>query len=168
MDRSGRTLSGQTGAAVAAAAAAAAAAATAVAAARSRTGFRRSAQCNHRIARTRAVALMRAGEAFYVSVAHAKPLAVGLNCALGAVQMKPFMQRLSAVVDCFAFCYPNAGLPNSMGGYDDTPETMAGQLKARAHAHGHGTASPASRWGARARALSLTPARASRTLRRTG
>ena len=80
------------------------------------------------------------GEAFYVSVSHAKPFAVGLNCALGAVQMRPFMQRLAAVADCFAFCYPNAGLPNSMGGYDDTPETMAGQLRVRVR--GGGAARP--------------------------
>ena len=63
-------------------------------------------------------------EAFYLSVAHAKPLAIGLNCALGAPQMKPFLTRLHAIADCFVFCYPNAGLPNAMGGYDDTPETM--------------------------------------------
>jgi len=67
-------------------------------------------------------------EAFYVSVAHAKPLAVGLNCALGAEQMRPFITRLAKTADCFVFCYPNAGLPNAMGGYDDSPEQMAKQV----------------------------------------
>jgi 5-methyltetrahydrofolate--homocysteine methyltransferase len=69
-------------------------------------------------------------EAFYTAIRHAKPLAVGLNCALGATQMKPFLQRLHAAAgnECFVFCYPNAGLPNAMGGYDDTPEQMAGYL----------------------------------------
>ena len=64
-------------------------------------------------------------EAFWNSISHAKPLAVGLNCALGAKQMKPFLQRLSAIASCYVFAYPNAGLPNAMGGYDDTPAQMA-------------------------------------------
>ena len=64
-------------------------------------------------------------EAFYVSVRHAKPFCVGLNCALGADQMKPFLRRLSEVAECFVHVYANAGLPNAMGGYDDTPEDMA-------------------------------------------
>ena len=55
-------------------------------------------------------------EAFYLSVAHSKPLAIGLNCALGAQQMKPFLTRLHAMAECFVFCYPNAGLPNGEGG----------------------------------------------------
>jgi len=65
------------------------------------------------------------GEAFYASVRHAKPMCVGLNCALGAIHMKPFVERLSKVVECFMHVYSNAGLPNAMGGYDDTPEDMA-------------------------------------------
>lgn len=65
------------------------------------------------------------GEAFYASVRHAKPFCVGLNCALGAAQMKPFLRRLANVVECFVHVYSNAGLPNAMGGYDDTPEDMA-------------------------------------------
>ncbi|GBG29276.1 Methionine synthase [Hondaea fermentalgiana] len=65
------------------------------------------------------------GEAFYASVRHAKPMCVGLNCALGAQQMAPFLERLSKVVECFVHVYANAGLPNAMGGYDDTPEDMA-------------------------------------------
>ena len=65
------------------------------------------------------------GEAFYVSIRHAKPFAVGLNCALGAPQMKPFLQRLADEAECKVLAYPNAGLPNQFGGYDDKPEDMA-------------------------------------------
>uniref|UniRef100_A0A7S2W2U1 methionine synthase n=1 Tax=Mucochytrium quahogii TaxID=96639 RepID=A0A7S2W2U1_9STRA len=65
------------------------------------------------------------GEAFYASIRHAKPMCVGLNCALGAQHMAPFVERLSQVVECFVHVYANAGLPNAMGGYDDTPEDMA-------------------------------------------
>jgi len=65
------------------------------------------------------------GEAFYASIRHAKPMCVGLNCALGATHMKPFVERLSNAVECFMHVYSNAGLPNAMGGYDDTPEDMA-------------------------------------------
>ena len=64
-------------------------------------------------------------EAFYCSLMHTNPFAIGLNCALGAQQMKPFLQRLSDIAPCYVFAYPNAGLPNSMGGYDDTPAKMA-------------------------------------------
>ena len=67
------------------------------------------------------------GEAFYASIRHAKPMCVGLNCALGAKHMTPFVERLSKVVECFTHVYSNAGLPNAMGGYDDTPEDMAEQ-----------------------------------------
>jgi 5-methyltetrahydrofolate--homocysteine methyltransferase len=65
------------------------------------------------------------GEAFYVSIRHAKPMCVGLNCALGAKHMEPFVERLSKAAECFVHVYSNAGLPNAMGGYDDTPEDMA-------------------------------------------
>ena len=68
-------------------------------------------------------------EGFYISLAHSRPFAIGLNCALGAKQMKPFMQRLSQIADCYVFCYPNAGLPNAMGGYDDSPEQMAADVR---------------------------------------
>ena len=68
-------------------------------------------------------------EAFYVSMAHSKPQCIGLNCALGADQMLPFMQALSNVAECFVHSYPNAGLPNAMGGYDDTPESFASSVK---------------------------------------
>lgn len=64
-------------------------------------------------------------EAFYVSLRHSKPFCIGLNCALGANQMKPFLQRLSNVAECFVSVYANAGLPNAMGGYDDGPKLMA-------------------------------------------
>lgn len=65
------------------------------------------------------------GEAFYASVRHARPMCVGLNCALGAQQMAPFLERLAKVAECFVHVYSNAGLPNAMGGYDDTPADMA-------------------------------------------
>merc|ERR1711871_855006 len=64
-------------------------------------------------------------EAFYASIRHAKPMCVGLNCALGAQQMVPFVKRLSDCAECFVHVYSNVGLPNAMGGYDDTPDDMA-------------------------------------------
>ncbi|MCB9357895.1 MAG: methionine synthase [Calditrichaeota bacterium] len=63
-------------------------------------------------------------EAFWNSVAHARPFAVGLNCALGAETMLPYLQELSRVANCFVSLHPNAGLPNEFGEYDDTPEHM--------------------------------------------
>ena len=69
-------------------------------------------------------------EAFYISVSHTKNLlSIGLNCALGAKQMRPFVEDLSNISDKFLSVYPNAGLPNEMGGYDETPETMSGVLE---------------------------------------
>lgn len=69
-------------------------------------------------------------EAFYISVSHTKNLvSVGLNCALGAKQMRPFVEDLSKISDKFLSVYPNAGLPNEMGGYDETPQTMASVLE---------------------------------------
>ena len=68
-------------------------------------------------------------EAFWISLAHTKPLSVGLNCALGSKQMRPFIEELARVADCFTSLYPNAGLPNEFGGYDETPEFMAEQLE---------------------------------------
>lgn len=66
-------------------------------------------------------------EAFWNSVRHAQPLAVGLNCALGAALMRPYIEELSRVADTYISCYPNAGLPNPMSdtGYDETPEQTA-------------------------------------------
>jgi 5-methyltetrahydrofolate--homocysteine methyltransferase len=61
-------------------------------------------------------------EAFWNSVRHAQPLAIGLNCALGARDMRPYIAELSRLADCYVSCYPNAGLPNAFGEYDETPE----------------------------------------------
>lgn len=70
-------------------------------------------------------------EAFWNSIRHCRPLIVGMNCALGPEQMRPWLLELSRVADCFIGCYPNAGLPNPLSptGYDETPERMAGILK---------------------------------------
>jgi len=64
-------------------------------------------------------------EAFYTSVMHAKPLSVGLNCALGAKEMRPHIEELSHLASCYVSAYPNAGLPNAMGEYDEHPEETA-------------------------------------------
>jgi len=64
-------------------------------------------------------------EAFWNSVSHSKPIAIGLNCALGAKDMVPYIENLSKAADCWVFCYPNAGLPNAMGGYDQKGHEMA-------------------------------------------
>ncbi|EGG20151.1 cobalamin-dependent methionine synthase [Cavenderia fasciculata] len=68
------------------------------------------------------------GEAFFTSVQHARPMVFGLNCALGATEMRPFLANVSKCSDCYVSCYPNAGLPNTFGGYDETPEMMAGKI----------------------------------------
>ncbi|MEN3149451.1 methionine synthase [Neorhizobium sp. IRAMC:178] len=67
--------------------------------------------------------------AFWSSIRHSKPFTVGLNCALGADAMRPHLQELSGVADTFISAYPNAGLPNSFGGYDESPDDMARQIK---------------------------------------
>ncbi|MEC8421185.1 MAG: methionine synthase [Verrucomicrobiota bacterium] len=69
-------------------------------------------------------------EACWNSIAHARPLGVGLNCALGADAMRPYLQALSKNADCFVHCYPNAGLPNPLAptGYDEKPEDTASSL----------------------------------------
>jgi len=64
-------------------------------------------------------------EAFYTSVMHAKPLSIGLNCALGAKEMRPHIEELSSLASCYVSAYPNAGLPNAMGEYDESPEQTA-------------------------------------------
>lgn len=69
-------------------------------------------------------------EAFWYSVRHAAPFAVGLNCALGAEQMRGFLADMARVADTLISAYPNAGLPNAFGGYDETPETTARHLGA--------------------------------------
>ncbi len=68
-------------------------------------------------------------EGFWNSISHARPLAVGINCALGADEMRPYIEELSKLADCALSCYPNAGLPNAFGEYDETPEHMAGILR---------------------------------------
>jgi len=68
-------------------------------------------------------------EAFYTSVMHAKPLSVGLNCALGAKEMRPHIEELSQIASCFVSAYPNAGLPNAMGEYDERPEDTGHYLE---------------------------------------
>src|SRR5690606_16598496 len=64
-------------------------------------------------------------EAFWYSVRHARPLAIGLNCALGARELRPHVQALAEVADCPVSAHPNAGLPNAFGEYDETPDEMA-------------------------------------------
>jgi 5-methyltetrahydrofolate--homocysteine methyltransferase len=68
-------------------------------------------------------------EAFWISVRHARPLAIGFNCALGARDMRPHLNELSRLADTFVSAYPNAGLPNQFGDYDQKPEEMAGLLR---------------------------------------
>ncbi len=63
--------------------------------------------------------------AFYHSIRHAKPFSVGINCALGGAQMRPYLEELAGLAECFVSCYPNAGLPNAFGSYDETPADMA-------------------------------------------
>ena len=64
-------------------------------------------------------------EAFYISVSHANPLSIGLNCALGAKEMRPHIEELSEIASCYTSAYPNAGLPNAFGEYDEQPEDTA-------------------------------------------
>ncbi|WP_379655358.1 homocysteine S-methyltransferase family protein [Pseudoxanthomonas sp. UC19_8] len=67
-------------------------------------------------------------EAFYTSLMHARPLSIGLNCALGAKDLRPHVETLATVADCYVSAHPNAGLPNAFGEYDETPEEMAETL----------------------------------------
>lgn len=64
-------------------------------------------------------------EAFWNSIRHAKPIAVGLNCALGAPEMRPYIAEMARIADTYISCYPNAGLPNAFGEYDESPERQA-------------------------------------------
>jgi 5-methyltetrahydrofolate--homocysteine methyltransferase len=64
-------------------------------------------------------------EAFLVSILHIEPVSIGLNCALGAEQMRPHIEELSTLAPCYVSAYPNAGLPNTMGEYDETPDMTA-------------------------------------------
>ncbi len=63
--------------------------------------------------------------AFYNSIRHARPFSVGINCALGGAQMRPYVEELAGLAECYVSCYPNAGLPNAFGGYDESPCDMA-------------------------------------------
>lgn len=64
-------------------------------------------------------------EAFYISVMHAEPVSIGLNCSLGGNEMRPYVEELSELATCYVSCYPNAGLPNAMGEYDELPKMTA-------------------------------------------
>jgi 5-methyltetrahydrofolate--homocysteine methyltransferase len=68
-------------------------------------------------------------EAFYISIQHANPLSVGLNCALGAKEMRAHIEELSQIAGCYVSAYPNAGLPNAMGEYDENPEDTGHYLE---------------------------------------
>src|SRR5262249_42134107 len=68
-------------------------------------------------------------DAFYTSIRHAKPFSVGLNCALGAREMRPYLAELSRLCESYVTCYPNAGLPNAFGAYDELPEETATLLR---------------------------------------
>ncbi|MBX3710097.1 MAG: methionine synthase [Gammaproteobacteria bacterium] len=67
--------------------------------------------------------------AFWYSVRHAKPISIGLNCALGPAALRPYVQELSRIADCYVSLHPNAGLPNAFGEYDETPEQMARMIQ---------------------------------------
>jgi len=73
-------------------------------------------------------------DGFWVSVAHARPFSVGINCALGAREMRPYVSELSRIAPCWVSCYPNAGLPNAFGGYDEQPTETSGLLREFAEA----------------------------------
>jgi len=68
-------------------------------------------------------------DAFWVSIAHAKPFSVGINCALGARDMRPYLADLAKIADCYVSCYPNAGLPNAFGAYDEQAAETGGYLR---------------------------------------
>ena len=68
-------------------------------------------------------------ESFWASVRHARPLSIGLNCSFGAQQLRPHIAALSGIADALVMAYPNAGLPNDLGDYDEGPETTARQVR---------------------------------------
>ncbi len=72
-------------------------------------------------------------EAFWNSVRHARPFSIGLNCALGAAELRPYVEELSRIADTYVSAHPNAGLPNEFGEYDETPSSMAEQILDFAH-----------------------------------
>ncbi|HVH54352.1 MAG TPA: homocysteine S-methyltransferase family protein, partial [Actinomycetota bacterium] len=73
-------------------------------------------------------------EAFWTSIEHAEPFSVGVNCSLGAAEMRPYLEALATVAPVFTTCHPNAGLPNAFGGYDEQPDTTAKYLREFAEA----------------------------------
>ncbi len=73
-------------------------------------------------------------DAFYTSIAHARPFSVGINCGGGATQTRPYMVELAGLANCYVSCYPNAGLPNTFGGYDETPDLTARLIRDMAEA----------------------------------
>src|ERR1700690_4436810 len=72
-------------------------------------------------------------EAFWASIEHAEPLIVGVNCSLGARELRPYVADLSRVASCLVAAHPNAGLPNAFGGYDETPDVTSNLLRDFAH-----------------------------------
>jgi 5-methyltetrahydrofolate--homocysteine methyltransferase len=68
-------------------------------------------------------------DAFWISIAHAQPFSVGVNCALGARELRPYVQELARIATCYVSCYPNAGLPNAFGEYDEQPADTSGYLR---------------------------------------
>ena len=68
-------------------------------------------------------------DAFYVSIRHANPFAVGINCALGAREMRPHLEELARLAESYVLCYPNAGLPNAFGEYDQLPDETGDLLR---------------------------------------
>ncbi|MCG2840009.1 homocysteine S-methyltransferase family protein [Sandaracinobacter sp. RS1-74] len=73
-------------------------------------------------------------EAFWISVKHTRPLTIGLNCSFGATELRPHVQQLAAQADALLMVYPNAGLPNAFGGYDELPQTTGGLIRQWAEA----------------------------------
>ena len=68
-------------------------------------------------------------DAFYISIRHARPFSVGINCALGARDMRPYLAELARIAECYVSCYPNAGLPNAFGEYDELPDETGALLR---------------------------------------
>ena len=68
-------------------------------------------------------------DAFWLSITHAEPFSVGVNCALGAAEMRPYLESLARIAPVYTTCHPNAGLPNAFGGYDERPETTSKYLR---------------------------------------
>ncbi len=73
-------------------------------------------------------------EAFWNSLRHSRPLSFGLNCALGAKELRQYVEEISRVADCYVSAHPNAGLPNAFGGYDETPQMLADEMRGWAQA----------------------------------